>query len=141
MDKAIEAFFERFNKDILEQKAYTSKVVDGEMVFESFATTAESAGALDGWHPKELILLSRSICDTCTIMLNQIEEGAPWPRSAIHARVVHLEKEGAAIGKVMSYRPFAITALIYRCWATMRLATLEEWIGPWALHEMYVGIP
>ena len=23
----------------------------------------------------------------------------------------------------------------------MRLATLEEWIGSWALHEMYASIP
>ena len=27
-----------------------------------------------------------------------------------------------------------------RCWATMRLATLEDWIGTWALQEMYAGI-
>ena len=76
------------------------------------------------------------------IMLNQIEEGAPWPRPATHARVVYLEEEeGLAIGEVVSYRPLTIAAPIYRCWATMRLATLEEWIGSWALQEIYVGIP
>ena len=54
---------------------------------------------------------------------------------------MYLEKEGVAIGEGMSHRPITTTAHIYRCWATMRLATLEEWIGAWALHDMYAGIP
>ena len=74
-------------------------------------------------------------------MLKQIEAGAPWPRSAIHARLVYLGKEGAIMGEVMSYRPLTITAPIYRCWATMRLATMEEWIGSWALPDMHSGVP
>lgn len=54
---------------------------------------------------------------------------------------MHLEKERAAIGEVMSYRPLNTTAPIYRCWATMGLATMEELIGTWPLREMYEGIP
>lgn len=73
-------------------------------------------------------------------MPNQIEARAPWPISGTHTRVAYLEKEAAAIREVMSYRPLAITAPIYRCWATMRLATMEEWIGPWALPEMHAGV-
>ena len=42
MDTSIEEFFEKFDKDILKQKVYTAQVIDGEMVFESFANTAES---------------------------------------------------------------------------------------------------
>ena len=41
----------------------------------------------------------------------------------------------------MSYRPLTITIPIYRRWATMRLATMEEWIGSWALPEMHAGVP
>ena len=41
----------------------------------------------------------------------------------------------------MSYRPLTITTSLYRCWATMRLATLDGWIRSWALPEMYVGVP
>ena len=74
-------------------------------------------------------------------MLNQLEEGAPWPRSATHARLVYLDEEGDAIGEVMVHRPLAITAPINRFWATMRPATLKEWFRPWALHKMYTGIP
>ena len=73
-------------------------------------------------------------------MLNQIEAGAPWRRSATEARVVYPEEEGAIMGEVMSYRLFTITPPVYRWWATMRLATMEEWIGSWALPEMHVGV-
>lgn len=60
------------------------------MVYESFSRTAESAGALDAWHPKELSLFSKLLCGKVADMLNQIEEGAQWPRSSIHVRVVYL---------------------------------------------------
>ena len=50
-------------------------------------------------------------------------------------------KIGAVVGMVMSYRPLTITAPVYRCWATMRPACMEEWIRAWALPEMYAGIP
>ena len=41
----------------------------------------------------------------------------------------------------MSYRPLTITAALYLCWATMRLADLKGWIDSWALPEMYAGVP
>ena len=41
----------------------------------------------------------------------------------------------------MSYRPLTITAPIYRCWATMRLYTMDDWISSWALPEMHAGVP
>ena len=76
---------------------------------------------MDGWNPKELSLLSLATCEAIAVMLDQIEQGAPWPRSSMHARVGFLEKEGAQVGKVNSYRPLTITSPIYRAWATMRL--------------------
>ena len=57
------------------------------------------------------------------------------------ARVVYLGKEGAAVGEVMSYRPLTITAPLYRCWATMRLRSIEDWITTWVLPEMHAGVP
>lgn len=91
MVAAIEAFFEKFCKDILNRKAYTTQVADDKIVFfEPFVETAESAGSFDGWCPKELSLLSRTVCGKVAIMLNQIEDGTPWPGSATHARVVYL---------------------------------------------------
>ena len=111
------------------------------MVYASPTRTKESAGALDGWMPKELSLLSFQTCEHIATMLNQIEAGASWPRSATHARIVYLEKLGAEFGKVMSYRPLTRIAPVYRAWATMRLTEIEPWVRAWALPEMYAGIP
>ena len=43
MDTAIEALFEKYSKYILKQKVYTTQETDGQMIFEPFAKTAESA--------------------------------------------------------------------------------------------------
>ena len=111
------------------------------MCIRDSSQTPESAGALDGWSPKELSLLSKNVCGHIAVMLNLIEKGAAWPRSALHARVMLLEKIGALPGKVMSYRPLTITSPLYRCWATMRLKDMMPWINSWACCEMYAGIP
>ena len=81
------------------------------------------------------------VCEHIAVMLNQIEAGAPWPHSALHARIVYLEKLGAELGLVMSYRHLTITAPIYRGWATMRLRELEPWVRSWALPGMFAGVP
>ena len=126
MVTAIEIFIDKYKKHILEQNEHHVQKIDAKMVYESSSQMAESAGSLDGCRPKELSLFSKTICEKVAIMLNQIEEGAPWSRSSMHARVVYLEKEGAGVGEAMSYRPLTITAPLYRCWATLRLASLED---------------
>ena len=45
----------------------------GEMVYESFRHTTESAGAMDGWHPRELAYLSREVCERVARMFKLIE--------------------------------------------------------------------
>lgn len=140
IETVIETFFEKLEKQIPKQKEYNVPKIDGDMVYDSFSRRVESAGPSDGWNPKELSLASRRICEKVPDVFNQIAVAASWPRSSMHARLVYLEKEGAKVGEVMSYRPLAIIAPLYRRWATMRLASQEEWIGLWALGEMYAGI-
>ena len=75
------------------------------------------------------------------IMLDQIEKGAPWPKAAMNAKIIFLEKDGAPAGKVMSFRPLTITSPFYRCWATMRLIDMQPWVSTWALPVMHAGVP
>ena len=58
-----------------------------------------------------------------------------------HARIVFLEKDGAEVGKVMSYRPLTITSPLYRSWASLRLDDMEEWMRMWGLPEIFAGVP
>jgi len=139
--EAIEAYLHKYSRYIIKSKVFEVPAITGERVYEAFSKTKDSAGALDGWQPKEMSLLALEVCEEIAIMLNQIEQGAEWPKSAVHARVVFLEKEGAPVGKITSYRPLTITAPIYRCWATMRLEDMHDWVGHWALDEMHAGVP
>ena len=51
-------------------------------------------GALDGWNPKELSILSAKAYAAIAVMLNQIGQGGKWPGSTTHARVAYPQKEG-----------------------------------------------
>ena len=121
VDTAVNWFLETYSKYVYMFPAFEVEDITAEMVQESFSRTKESAGALDGWSPKELSMLSLKAYGKIAVMLRQIEAGAPWPRASLPARVIYLLKEGAKIGQVTSYRPLTISAPIYRCWATMRL--------------------
>ena len=65
------------------------------MVQASFCRTAESAGALDGWSPKELSLPSLAVYCHIATLHGQIEEGAPMAEN-------HHACEGGLSGKSWS---------------------------------------
>ena len=111
--KVVDSFLDTYCGVILKKKPFGVAKITGAMVQASFSRTAESAGALDGWSPKELSLLSLTVYCHIATLLDQIEEGAPWPRTSTHARVVFLEKIGTQLGQVMSYRPLTITSPLY----------------------------
>ena len=92
---AIDIFLSKYCEVIAKNKPFVVNKISGEMVQNSFSRTAESAGALDGWSPKEFSLLSLQVYCHIATLLDQMEEGAPWPRTTTHARVVFLEKVGA----------------------------------------------
>ena len=82
---AKEAFLNKYMKYVL--KTQTSQVpgIPGQRVYDSFKQTKQSAGALDGRSPKEMSLFSMGACEVIAVMLDHVEDGAPWPRSPMHA--------------------------------------------------------
>ena len=90
---AVDLFLDTYTNYIYRQPTFQVADINVEMVQDSFSRTAESAGALDGWSPKELSMLSLKVYGHIATLLSQVEKGAPWPRSSTHARVVYLEKE------------------------------------------------
>ena len=141
IEKGIAAFFREFTRTMFQGPEYTLGDLDADTVYESFRNIPCSAGALDGWRPKELSYFSRKVCGRVAVLLNMIENGSPWPSSTLRAKVVFLEKAGAALGEVMSYRPLTITSPLYRAWGSMRLRHLAEWVDTWKLPEMFAGVP
>ena len=133
IETAVDLFLGTCCSTVHKRRPFEVEDITADMVQASFSKTRGSAGALHGWSPKELSLLSRKTYGHIAVLLDQIEKGAPWPKSALHARVVFLEKPGATTGQVMSCRPLAITSPLYRCCGTMRLKSCEPRIREWAL--------
>ena len=52
MGTDIEAFFDKFKKDIRMEKEYAAQAIYGQMVFDSFSKTVESVRSLKGWLPR-----------------------------------------------------------------------------------------
>ena len=141
IETAVEHFFNKYAKYILKAAPFEVPDLDGERVYQAFSKIAKSAGAMDGWSLEELALLSRGVCCHIAEILNLVENGAPWPQSAPHARAVFLQKDGTMVGQVTSYRILTITSPLYRAWASMRLDDMHMWVRSWALPEMYAGVP
>lgn len=80
---------------------------------------ARAATGPDAWSRQDLLRMPDDITEALIDMLNKIEQGAPWPRSAITGLVCSLEKVPGA-SKVSQYRPITVFSLIYRTWASIR---------------------
>ena len=68
--KAVDLFLDTYCDVIYKRKPFEVAKITGEMVQASFGRTAESAGALDGWSPKELSYLSLASYGHIATMLN-----------------------------------------------------------------------
>ena len=71
--KAVDAFVDTYCDAIYKRKPFEVGMITDEMVQASFSRTAESAGAMHGWSPKELSQLSLAVYGHIATMLNQIE--------------------------------------------------------------------
>ena len=59
---------------IYKRKPFEVEDITAEIVQEPFSRAKESAGALDGWSPKELSLLSFKAYGHIATLLDQIEK-------------------------------------------------------------------
>ena len=141
IDTAVDTYLNNYTRYIYRAAPFQVKDITAERVQMAFKKIGESAGGMDGWSPLELSYFSTKVCGKVAILFNQVEKGAPWPKAVEHARIVFLEKDGAEVGKVMSYRPLTITSPLYRAWASLRLEDMEDWIKMWALPEIFAGVP
>ena len=104
-------YFDKYVRYILKAVPFEVPGITGDRVYEAFSKTSMSAGAMYGWSPEELALLSKGVCYHIADMLNFIEDGSPWPRSSPHARAVFLQMvpklgKSPATGPSPSRRPY-----------------------------------
>ena len=79
INTAVDKYLHLYRCHVVKMPEAELKAIDAQMVYASFRTIKESAGALDGWSPKELSLLSYKACGHIADMLNLVEAGSPWP--------------------------------------------------------------
>ena len=80
---------------------------------------SRSATGPDAWSRQDLLRMPYDITCALIDMLENIEKGAPWPRSTVTGIVFSLEKvQGAS--RVNQYRPITVFSLIYRTWSSIR---------------------
>ena len=88
-----------------------------------------------------MALLSDGGLQIIADLLNEIENGAPWPESTMFARAVFLPKDPNDTQNPLAYRILKITSSIYRRWATTRIQHLEDWVFQWDHKCNNAGVP
>ena len=67
--------------------------------------------------------------------------GLPWPEGVLHGKATFLCKTPEPSLEALDYRILLILPLLYRRWASVRLANLRPWVASWSLDCMFAGIP
>ena len=94
---------------------------------------------MDGFSPAEFRLLSDEAFRMLAMLMNLIEEGAPWPTDTNVGRLAFMSKDENKLDDVLAYRLLSILAVLYRRWATVRLRNLKEWIATCAEDGFFAG--
>ena len=135
------AFVLKYKKYIFTSDEFKVGKITLQDLIETCRVNTCSAPGIDGWHPKDLALLSDNALQLIADLMNMIEDGAEWPDSTKIARAVFLPKDPDDIQNPLAYRILKITSGIYRRWGTTRNRQLEEWISKWDLPAINAGVP
>ena len=136
---AAASFCAKHKQELYEALEHRLQPIIEADVQRHFRHGRKTVAGMDSWEPAELALLSDRLCHAVSLMYNDIEAGSEWPKGTERAKAAFLEKEGAVVGEVMSYRVLLIMSALYRKWATIRLDMLQPWVQQWAMPEMFSG--
>ena len=111
-------------------------ILTGEELFEAAMAEKSTAGGLGGWAWNEIEALSSSWFVGLAIVLRQIEAARRWPQGLLDAYIAMIPKaEGDSTP--LGQRPLCVLPVVYRLWASVRLAHLKEWFFSWVPDSVY----
>ena len=99
-----------------------------------------SARGPDSWAREDLMRMPRDLTIALLEILEQVEQGAPWPLSMITGIISSLEKVPGA-GKVSQYRPITVFSIIYRTWSSLRSKAALVHLSQFAPNKCYGNVP
>eukprot|EP00969_Alexandrium_andersonii_P014855 649090-Alexandrium_andersonii.AAC.1 len=112
-----------------------------KQVLQGFARAGASAPGLDGWHPRELALMSLGAAELLARLLNFVESGGQWPQQLLRAKVAFLAKSSEPSMDPREFRLLMVASVVYRRWGAIRLRHAQAWIKSWASPHLFAGVP
>ena len=101
-----------------------------EELYEAAMAKKSTAGGLDGWAWNEIKAFSLSWFVGLALVLRQIEAAGRWPQGLLDAYIAMIPKaEGDSTP--LGQHPLCVLPVVYRLWASVRLAHLKEWFFSW----------
>ena len=105
-------------------------IFTGEELYEAAMAKKSTAAGLDGWAWNEIKALSLSWFVGLALVLRQIEAAGQWPQGLLDAYIAMIPKaEGDSTP--LGQRPLCVLPVVYRLWASVRLAHLKDWFYSW----------
>ena len=102
----------------------------GRRLYEAAMAKKSTAAGLDGWAWNEIKALSLSWFVGLALVLPQIEAAGKWPQGLLDAYIAMIPKaEGD--GTPLGQRTLCVLPVVYRLWASVRLAHLQDWFYSW----------
>ena len=89
---------------------------------------SRSAMGPDGITRQDLISMPLKAQQAIVECLNEIEEGASWPKTCLVGLISSLQKHDRA-QTAADYRPICIFSIVYRCWASLRAREMLQWLS------------
>ena len=126
-----------FVGDHLPQEALLDlPILTGEELYEVAMAKKSTAAGLDGWAWNETKALSLSWFVGLAFVLRQIEAAGRWPQGLLDAYIAMIPKaEGDSTP--LGQRPSCVLPVVYRLWASVRLAHLQEWFYSWVPDSVF----
>ena len=96
---------------------------------------SKSAAGCDGWRVDELKRLPVPLLDRLASLFNVIEDTGAWPK-ALTVGIISLISKGEGTSP-LKLRPVGIMSVIYRLWASTRVADVMTWQETWLDNSLH----
>ena len=141
MKQHVKMFMQKYDEHIYKADKMTIEELRWEDVKKACLKDIDSSGGLDVWTKRAFHWISDEGFKLLTEWMKAIERTRRWPSDQCKARAVFLSKSDNASADPMDDRILKITSTLYRVWASVRMADLEDWIKGWADKAMFAGVP
>ena len=135
-----EASLEEFDDEVEEWLPLLPEVslprLTGQVLADVVQRKGATAGSLDGWVWRELMVLPVSWYDELARILTKVEDFGIWPDGLLDAYIAIIPKTDGD-STPLGQRPLSVHRIVYRVWASARMVQLEDWFRSWVPDSIF----